>query len=120
MRLVPVDIDHSAAPNVLRNDLPFLVRDVVRPEAHPDFQHFLTMLRGARFNRRRFAGRLLGWHQVLSLEKNCVTLSDWDVAFFLRGPNDKGNLAAARSLRFVNPPDPPLGLTPCSAFSLCP
>jgi hypothetical protein len=29
----------------------------------------------------------------------------------LEQPNDQGNPAAAKNLRFQNPPDPPLGLT---------
>jgi hypothetical protein len=35
------------------------------------------------------------------------------------GPNDKGNPAAAKNLRFQNTPDPPLGLTALFGKCLC-
>jgi hypothetical protein len=36
---------------------------------------------------------------------------DTHLRVWIRSDNDQGNPAAAKDLRFQNPPDPPLGLT---------
>lgn len=57
MGVIPIDIDHPAAPCMFRDNFAFVFCDLVSPKSHTDFNHLLSMYGDLCFNcgRRPFS-----------------------------------------------------------------